>query len=116
MRIAILRIRAAEEKMRGQYYGSRNGFPCSGRNRSTSRKITQSAYDRQSTFKATLNGADVTNRFSVVDANRRRAVFEAVAGSPLTLGKNTLTTSVDGTVPGSNRKATHNDRVVFLAQ
>ena len=68
-----------------------------------------------STFKANLNGVDVTNRFLAIDANRRRAVFET-AGSPLKVGKNTLTTSVDGTVPGSARKATDTDRVVFLAR
>lgn len=70
----------------------------------------------QSTFKALLNGVDVTARFMVIDVNRRRAVFEAVAGSPLTVGKNTLATSVDGTVPGSSKKVTDTDRAVFLAR
>lgn len=70
----------------------------------------------QSTFKAALNGVDVTNRFLVVDTNRRRAVFEAIPGSPLQVGKNTLATSVSGTVPGASRRATDTDRVVFVAQ
>ena len=70
----------------------------------------------QSSFKAVLNGTDVTSRFSVVDPNRRRAVFEAVPGSLLVVGKNILATSVDGTVPGSTRQATDNDKLTFLAQ
>lgn len=69
-----------------------------------------------STFKASLNGVDITGRFVAVDTNRWRAVFEATAGSPLKVGKNTLATSVIGTVPGSSRKATDTDRVVFVAQ
>ncbi len=70
----------------------------------------------QATFKATLNGVDVTSKFAVIDTNRRRAVFEISAGSPLKVGKNTLITMVDGTVGGSNKKTTDTDRVVFVAK
>lgn len=67
-------------------------------------------------FKASLNGQDVTAAFKTIDVNRRRAVFEAGGGSALKVGKNTLNTAVDGTVPGSHRKATDTDRVVFIAR
>lgn len=68
------------------------------------------------TFTAKLNGADVSAQFLVLEPNRRRAVFQFGPGSPLMSGKNVLTTSVDGTVPGSTHTATDSDRVVFLAQ
>lgn len=71
---------------------------------------------QQSTFKALLNGVDVTGSFIVMDANRRRAVFEANSSSPLKIGKNTLDTSVEGTVPGATNKATDTERVVFVAR
>lgn len=66
-------------------------------------------------FKASLNGQDVTASFKEIDVNRRRAVFEAGGGSALKIGKNTLDTAVDGTVTGS-RKATDTDRVIFIAR
>jgi hypothetical protein len=71
---------------------------------------------QQSTFNATLNGFNVTSRFRTIDVNRRRAVFEADAGSPLKAGRNTLLTSVDGVVPGTNGSATDTDRLVFTVR
>lgn len=70
----------------------------------------------QSSLTAKLNGTDVSAQFLVLEPNRRRAVFQFGPGSPLMSGKNVLTTSVDGTVPGSTHTATDSDRVVFLAQ
>ena len=70
----------------------------------------------QSTFRATLNGSDVTSKFNVIDFNRRRAVFDVGVGSPLIIGKNILSTSVQGTVPGSNKKATDVDKATFVVK
>jgi hypothetical protein len=70
----------------------------------------------RSTFRARLNGLDVTGRFAEIDVNRLRAVFEIAPGSALQAGKNTLVTTVDGTVSGSLRSATDTDRIVFLAR
>ena len=70
----------------------------------------------QSTFKATLNGADVTPNFKSFEPNRRRAVFDTTAGSSLIVGKNILQTSVQGTVGSSSRKATDVDKATFLVQ
>jgi hypothetical protein len=61
------------------------------------------------TFRATLNGVDVTSRFSPVPDGHETVSLSLVAGS------NVLVLSVDGTV-GSGRVATDTDRLVFLAQ
>lgn len=67
----------------------------------------------QSSFRATLNNTDVTARFQVTGPNTRRAVFQLGSSSPLLLGRNVLLTTVDGTVPGTNRTAKDVDRVAF---
>jgi hypothetical protein len=66
------------------------------------------------TFKATLNGSDITNQFVALDPKRRRAQLSI--GSALKVGKNVLTTSVQGTVPGASRSAKDADRITFLVQ
>ena len=70
----------------------------------------------QNTFNAQLNNVDVTAQFTVMANNRRRAYFQLGASSPLQLGRNVITTTVDGTVPGATRSAKDSDRVVFLVQ
>jgi hypothetical protein len=67
-----------------------------------------------STFKATLNGVDITSQFVTLDPKRRRA--QVTIGSALKMGKNVLTTSIQGTVPGASRSAKDTDRVTFLIQ
>lgn len=68
------------------------------------------------TFRAVLNGVDITNQFVALSATRRRAYLQFGASSALTTGANVLTTSVDGIVPGAARTATDTDRVKFLVR
>lgn len=70
----------------------------------------------QPTFRAILNGVDITSQFITMAANRRRVLLELAPGSALKSGKNVLTTSVEGVVPGATRKATDTDRLVFVAE
>ncbi len=70
----------------------------------------------QSTFRAVLNGIDITSQFITMASNRRRVLLELAPDSTLKSGKNVLTTSVEGIVPGATRKATDTDRLVFVAQ
>ena len=67
-----------------------------------------------STFKATLNGTDITSQFVALDPRRRRVQLSV--GGALKAGKNVLTTSVQGTVPGASRSAKDTDRITFLIQ
>ena len=68
----------------------------------------------RTTFRAVLNGVDVTASFhgGPPDGADLAAYFE-VGSSPLVLGKNVLITTVDGFVPGTTRNATDTDRIVF---
>ena len=66
------------------------------------------------TFKATLNGVDITSQFVALEPKRRRAQLSI--GAALKSGKNVLTTTVQGTVPGASRSAKDTDRVTFLVQ
>lgn len=66
------------------------------------------------TFKAVLNGTDITSEFVSLGANQKRAVLNL--GVALKTGKNVLQTAVQGTVPGASRTATDTDRVTFLIQ
>ena len=70
----------------------------------------------QNTFNAKLNNVDVTAQFVVMGNNRSRAYFQLGSSSPLQLGRNVITTTVDGTVPGATRSAKDTDRVVFLIE
>ncbi|MBI4541196.1 MAG: hypothetical protein HY704_16975 [Gemmatimonadetes bacterium] len=67
-----------------------------------------------STFRAELNGVDVTASFfpGPPDGADRVALFRA-GSSPLVLGKNVLITSISGLVPGTTRTAIDTDRIVF---
>jgi hypothetical protein len=68
------------------------------------------------TFRATLNGTDVTASF-VPNGRPGELVGVFDLGiSPLATGRNVLLTSVDGTVPGTTRTATDVDRVTFTVQ
>lgn len=68
------------------------------------------------TFRATLNGVDITAQFLPMANNRRRAYLELKAGSSLKTGSNVLSTSMDGQVPGAARTATDSDRIRFVVQ
>jgi hypothetical protein len=65
------------------------------------------------TFRATLNGADVTTSFVPNGRPGELVGLFDLGVSPLTTGRNVLLTSVDGTVPGTTRTATDVDRVTF---
>lgn len=66
------------------------------------------------TFKATLNNVDVTRFFKPAADNKRRAVFVLGDGaSPLKEGRNVLLTTIEGVVPGTNRRTTDADRIGF---
>jgi hypothetical protein len=67
-----------------------------------------------STFKATLNGVDITSQFVSIEPKKRRA--QLAIGAALKSGKNVLITTVQGTVPGAARSAKDTDRVTFLIQ
>lgn len=66
------------------------------------------------TFRAELNGVDVTASFfpGAADGADRVGVFR-IGSSPLKAGKNLLITSVDGQIPGTQRRATDTDRMTF---
>ncbi|MFO0779770.1 MAG: hypothetical protein U0223_19435 [Nitrospira sp.] len=67
------------------------------------------------TFKAALNREDVTQRFiKTGNGSERVALFE-LGQSPIVLGRNVLTTSVDGMVPDTTRTATDSDAFTFYA-
>lgn len=66
----------------------------------------------QATFKALLNNVDITSKFVITGANKRRAVLEIGLGQ-LKLGSNVLLTSVEGVVPGTARTAADTDRISF---
>lgn len=68
----------------------------------------------QQTFRAVLNGVNITDRFVSLDPTRRRAYLSIGTGSTLVVGANTLVTSVDGVVPGATRVATDTDRLRFV--
>lgn len=68
------------------------------------------------TFRAELNGTDITQQFIATSTNRRRAYLQLGSGSALKIGANVLTTSVEGLVPGASRTATDTDRVKFVVQ
>ena len=68
------------------------------------------------TFRASLNGVDITGQFVAISSTRRRAYLQLASGSALKSGVNVLTTSVDGMVPGATRTATATDRLKFLVQ
>lgn len=69
---------------------------------------------QQNTFKATLNGTDITNQFIAISPKQMRAVL--TTGAVLKAGKNVLQTVVQGTVPGATRQARDTDRLTFLIQ
>ena len=67
------------------------------------------------TFTAALNRVDVTQRFiKTGNGTERVALFEP-GQSPLVLGRNVLTTSVNGLVPDTTRTATDSDAFTFFA-
>ena len=68
------------------------------------------------TFRAALNGVDITGQFLATSSTRRRAYLQLGSGSALKSGVNVLITSVDGMVPGATRTATDTDRLKFLIQ
>jgi len=61
-----------------------------------------------STFKATLNGVDITNLFSPTGGNHE------TVNLPLSPGRNVLSLSTDGNLP--TRVATDTDRLVFIVK
>lgn len=69
----------------------------------------------RSTFRAELNGADVTAEFRPNSRGDLVAVFPAGHAAPAP-GRNVLLTSVDGIIPGTGRTATDADRLVFTVQ
>lgn len=70
----------------------------------------------RSTFRAELNGVDVTAAFVAASAPGDLAALFAVGSSPLKVGKNVLLTTVSGTISGTNRTAGDVDRVTFTVQ
>lgn len=71
---------------------------------------------RPETMRVSLNGTDVTTRLKPIDVQRYRGVFQLGDGSGLKLGRNVLTTRIDGVVPSSGKLATDNDRVTFIVR
>lgn len=69
----------------------------------------------RSTFRAELNGADVSSLFRANPRGDLVAVFPA-GHAAVAAGRNVLLTSVDGIVPGTARTATDADRLVFTVQ
>lgn len=69
------------------------------------------------TFKAKLNGVDVTSMFhnTTMYGGDLSANF-TMDSSPLKPGRNVIETSVDGQVPGTARDATDTDRVTFYVE
>jgi hypothetical protein len=70
----------------------------------------------RSSFRAELNGVDVTAAFAAASAPGDLVALFTVGSSPLKVGKNVLLTSVSGIIPGTNRSAGDVDRVVFTVQ
>lgn len=70
----------------------------------------------QSSFRAELNGVDVTGAFVGTSAPGDLAALFTVGSSPLKAGKNVLLTSVSGTIPGTDRTARDVDRVTFTVK
>ncbi len=68
------------------------------------------------TFRAMLNGVDITGQFVAMSATRRRAYLQLGISSALKTGANVLITSADGIVPGATQNATDTDRLKFVAQ
>lgn len=68
------------------------------------------------TFRAVLNGVDITAQFVAMSTTRRRAYLQLGPSSALKIGANVLSTSVDGVVPGATRNATDTDRLKFMVQ
>lgn len=72
----------------------------------------------QESFKANLNGIDITDRFVPDSSGKGHLITTLIAGEDAAIsGKNILLLSVDGDVPSSQqnaRKATDVDRIVFL--
>lgn len=68
----------------------------------------------QATFKATLNGIDITREFVAIAPNQIRARLPI--GAALKSGKNVLVTAVQGKVPGATRTTKDTDRLTFLIQ
>lgn len=67
----------------------------------------------RSTFRAELNGEDVTASFQPSNPPGDLTAVFALGSSPLKQGRNVLVTSVEGIVPGTNRTATDTDRLTF---
>ena len=67
------------------------------------------------TFKAALNREDVTPRFIKTGNGFERVALFELGQSPIVLGRNVLTTSVDGIVPDTTRTATDSDAFTFYA-
>jgi len=68
------------------------------------------------TFRATLNGTDVTASFVPNGQPGELVGVFDLGTSPLATGRNVLLTSVDGTVPGTTKTATDTDRLTFTVQ
>lgn len=66
------------------------------------------------TLRIELNGTDVTSAFlpGPADGADLVAVFRSGA-SPLEVGRNVLVSSIEGLVPGRDRRAVDTDRIVF---
>ena len=67
------------------------------------------------TFTAALNRVDVTPRFIKTGNGTERVAFFELGQSPLVLGRNVLTTNVNGLVPDTTRTATDSDAFTFFA-
>lgn len=67
------------------------------------------------TFAAALNRKDVTQRFIKTGNGTERVALFELGQSPLVLGRNVLTTSVNGLVPDTTRTATDSDAFTFFA-
>ena len=67
------------------------------------------------TFTAALNREDVTPRFIATGNGTERVALFELGQSPLVLGRNVLTTSVNGMVPDTTRTATDSDAFTFFA-
>lgn len=67
----------------------------------------------QNTFKAYLNSQDVTADFKVTGPKTRRAIFQSGHLALRVGARNSLLTTVQGVIPGSNRTAGDVDRVTF---
>lgn len=66
-----------------------------------------------STLRILLNGADVTSMFVWSSQYNGYAAIFAPGGAPIQTGSNVLRTSVEGIVPGTDRRATDTDRLAF---